>query len=201
MTIPEGVEIIMMDCFGKCTSLKSVTIPKSVTTIEASAFEGCSNLKTVYGYTGTEAEKFAKANKYTFVALSTKKGIVTENGKQYIYKDGKKQYGLVNWNGKTYYASAADGHLFHSTWVNAGNKRYYYCAADGHIKKGGTLNVGGKTYYVDGTGLRKTGLVTYGGKAHYFSTQDGHLLKGGWINAGNGKRYYADKNGVITKGL
>ena len=84
LTIPNSVTSIGYMAFRGCTSLKSVTIPKTVTEIKEHAFgfageddiiEGF----TIYGYTGSEAEKYVNTannnsfatnnNKITFVAL------------------------------------------------------------------------------------------------------------------------------------
>ena len=226
VTLGKNLRTIGQSAFLACPSLEEIELPRSVTSVGYNAFGG--NYKglrsvtvrnphcaiydskntlgipgrtVISGYAGSTAQAYAKKYGYTFQVLEKKEGIVTENGKQYIYLDGEKQTGLVDWNGKTYYASAKDGHLFYSQWVTAGSKRYYYCSKDGHILKNGPLTVNGKGYFVDKNGLRQTGLQTWKGKSYYYSAQDGHLLKNGWINAAGGKRYYADKNGVITKGL
>ena len=64
--------------FGECTSLTEITIPSSVSYIDENAFTD-SGLTTVKGYYGTEAERFANDNGYTFVSLDLK-GDVDGNG-------------------------------------------------------------------------------------------------------------------------
>ena len=48
--------------------MEQITIPKE-TEVASTAFKGCKNLKTIYGYSGSSAEQYAKKNKITFVAL------------------------------------------------------------------------------------------------------------------------------------
>ena len=54
--------------FSGCTSLTAITIPDSVTSIGENAFGLCTNL-TIYGYTGSYAETYAKENDIPFVSL------------------------------------------------------------------------------------------------------------------------------------
>lgn len=69
------------EVFLNCKSLKKVTIPKNVKKIGPKAFGYCMNKKYKYkrlndfkilGYKGTAAEKYAKKNKFKFVALKKK---------------------------------------------------------------------------------------------------------------------------------
>ena len=71
ITIPDSVTSIGYYVFGGCTSLTSITIPDSVTFISVSAFNGCPNL-TIYGYSGSYAESYAKDKDIPFVALAEK---------------------------------------------------------------------------------------------------------------------------------
>ncbi len=66
--IPSTISRICDYSFENCDSLTSVTIPKSVTSISSGAFKGC-NYLTIYGYSGSEAESYAKNNGIPFVAL------------------------------------------------------------------------------------------------------------------------------------
>ncbi len=69
VTIPKSVISIDEYAFSVCIGLTSVTIPKSTTWIGQKAFDNCNQL-TIYGYKGSCAEAYAKANRITFVTLS-----------------------------------------------------------------------------------------------------------------------------------
>ena len=80
IAIPDSITSIGVRAFYGYTILTSVTIPDSVTSIGNEAFgyyaadfwscklEGF----TIYGYEGSEAEKYAKDNEFTFVPLKSK---------------------------------------------------------------------------------------------------------------------------------
>ncbi len=83
ITVPNSVTHIGNIAFYNCMNLTSVTIPDSVTFIGNYAFgyysdynEEAEEMKdykingfTIYGYTGTEAERYANDNGFTFIAL------------------------------------------------------------------------------------------------------------------------------------
>ena len=99
-TIPNSVTSIGDFAFQYCTSLVSVTIPNSVTSIGGYAFYSCDNLTsvtipnsvtsigdhafgynfagervkgfTIYGTLGTEAERYANDNGFTFMDVASK---------------------------------------------------------------------------------------------------------------------------------
>ena len=75
--IPNSVNEISYGAFDNCKKLKKITLPKSVKKIGKLAF-GYKDKKTkhirikgftIKGYKGTAAEKYAKKNKFKFVAL------------------------------------------------------------------------------------------------------------------------------------
>ncbi len=107
VTIPEGVEIIYSAAFSDClalteiklpstlkeigsyafatTPMKSIIIPKSVTTIKKNAI-GYDNLKeenikdfVIYGYNGTEAERYAIDNGFSFSTVASQTQVVKLN--------------------------------------------------------------------------------------------------------------------------
>ena len=68
VSIPNGVTSIGDDAFYNCSGLTEITIPDNVTSIGDYAFYDCTNL-TIYGYTGSYAETYAKENDIPFVSL------------------------------------------------------------------------------------------------------------------------------------
>lgn len=87
VTIPDGVTSIGNEAFFDCTSLSSVTIPDSVTSIGNEAFgyyydydnpdHGKIDGFTIYGYEGSQAQKYAQDNGFMFVAYEAPPQIVT----------------------------------------------------------------------------------------------------------------------------
>lgn len=76
ITIPNGVTSIGSLAFWGCTSLKSVTIPKSVTSFGNFVFRYCEKL-TIYGVSGSTAQKYAKANGIPFKTGTSTSGTST----------------------------------------------------------------------------------------------------------------------------
>lgn len=78
VTIPQSVTSIEDYAFGGCCDLTQVTIPRNVTSIGDNAFYD-SGLTTIYGYSDSYAESYAKENGLAFIALAelhdTKSGI------------------------------------------------------------------------------------------------------------------------------
>lgn len=84
VTIPDSVKTIGSEVFTECSRLKNVTIPNSVKTIGDHAFGYYYDVNyetykwnykkysgfTIYGYNGTEAERYAKDNGFTFVSVN-----------------------------------------------------------------------------------------------------------------------------------
>ncbi len=65
--IEEGVTHILYEAFD-CDNIRTVVIPRSVTTIEDGAFNPSRKL-TIYGYAESAAQKYAKKNGISFVAM------------------------------------------------------------------------------------------------------------------------------------
>ncbi len=69
VTIPNSVTKIGYNAFLSCDGLKKVIIPRSVTNIDSKAFDFCDAL-TIYGYSDSYAESYAKENGFAFIALA-----------------------------------------------------------------------------------------------------------------------------------
>ena len=70
VTIPASVKNIEETAFSGCSSLTSVTIPDSVTSIGSMAFANCSENLVIYGNSGSEAERYAEDEGFTFHSIS-----------------------------------------------------------------------------------------------------------------------------------
>lgn len=81
VTFPWYLENIGFYAFKDCTNLKKVTIYQNVKTINMSAFSDVKGL-TVYGKKGTQAQKFAKSENYSFKSckIPALKGITYTKG-------------------------------------------------------------------------------------------------------------------------
>lgn len=77
--LPGTVKKIGDAAFYVCDSLNSITIPASVTEIGKSLAHSYSGV-SIFGYTGSTAESYAKENNYAFYSLSTSVGDVNEDG-------------------------------------------------------------------------------------------------------------------------
>ena len=69
VTIGNSVTSIGSYAFLECTGLTSVTIPNSVTSIGEMAFDNCGEGLTIYGYSGSAAEEYAKNNNIKFESI------------------------------------------------------------------------------------------------------------------------------------
>ena len=79
VVLPGTVKKIGNCAFFVCDSLKSITIPTSVTEIGTSLARSYSGV-SIFGYTGSTAEFYAKENNYAFYSLSASVGDVNEDG-------------------------------------------------------------------------------------------------------------------------
>ena len=66
ITIPSSVTKIGKEAFSFCDALTSIKIPNSITSIGQDAFWGCK--LTIHAPAGSYAEKYAKENKFSFIA-------------------------------------------------------------------------------------------------------------------------------------
>lgn len=79
VVLPGTVKKIGDEAFSVCDSLNSITIPASVTEIGKNLAYSYSGV-SIFGYTGSTAESYAKENKYAFFSLSNTVGDVNEDG-------------------------------------------------------------------------------------------------------------------------
>lgn len=79
VVLPGTVKKIGNYAFSVCDSLNSITIPASVTEIGKNLAHSYSGV-SIFGYTGSTAESYAKENKYAFFSLSNTVGDVNEDG-------------------------------------------------------------------------------------------------------------------------
>ena len=79
VVLPGTVKKIGDAAFYVCDSLNSITIPASVTEIGKSLAHSYSGV-SIFGYTGSTAESYAKENNYAFYSLSASVGDVNEDG-------------------------------------------------------------------------------------------------------------------------
>lgn len=79
VVLPGTVKKIGNCAFFVCDSLKSITIPTSVTEIGTSLARSYFGV-SIFGYTGSTAESYAKENNYAFYSLSASVGDVNEDG-------------------------------------------------------------------------------------------------------------------------
>lgn len=79
VVLPGTVKKIGDAAFYVCDSLNSITIPASVTEIGKNLAYSYSGV-SIFGYTGSTAESYAKENNYAFYSLSASVGDVNEDG-------------------------------------------------------------------------------------------------------------------------
>ena len=109
VTLHDGLMTIEPAAFKVDNKLKSITIPKSVELIDSYSFgwdwdnEANDNIKvekfTIYGYSGTPAETYAKENGFTFIPLDEERtpGDATGDGKLNIADVIRIQQKLAGW--------------------------------------------------------------------------------------------------------
>ena len=161
------------------------------------------------------------------VSAATKTGFVTENGKTYyIYKDGSRQKGWLELNGRKYYFNRTTGVQLKGWAKDSSGKviRYFTKGAGymvtGNLKdskgniryfdeKTGLLTRGWRTdakgykyYYYSGSGVMATGWVQdKKSQRRYFSKANGRMLTGWVENSAGNYRYFHPTSGILYVGL
>ncbi len=109
---------------------------------------------------------------------TVKNGWDSENGSWFYYKDGEKQTGWVDVNGRKYYMSAV--------------------AADHHMITG-LATIGGSKYYFGGSGAMQTGWKQISGAWYYFNTSG--TMQSGWQQlkwSGGTDYFYFNSDGKMA---
>jgi glucan-binding YG repeat protein/lipoprotein-anchoring transpeptidase ErfK/SrfK len=157
------------------------------------------------------------------VAPPVSDGWKTESGAVYYYKNGQKQKGWLQLNGKKYYLDSQTGvrktkELFQTekgfsyaqadgTILSGGKKKgddgnLYLVSSDGILRNPGLLitpDYDGywAPYYIDpNTHAVKTGLFSVNG-TYYYGREDKGYLACGKYKAPDGKTYLANSNGTL----
>ena len=173
--IPDSMTEIDANAFWGCTSLESLTIPKTVTTIDKTAFSHCTAFKTIYGYTGSTAEEFAKANNIEFVALDAqpeetlgiaKAPTVDEQGVvSWSPVENAVKYRIVKeYGGKTYLGKETTETSYQQNNTNVLDKHKIYIRsydADGNYTNGEILTVPAKVGIAKAPTVDSEGVVTW----------------------------------------
>ena len=161
------------------------------------------------------------------VSAATKTGFVTEDGKTYyINKDGSRQKGWLELNGRKYYFNRTTGVQLKGWAKDSSGKviRYFTKGAGymvtGNLKdskgniryfdgKTGLLTRGWRTdakgykyYYYSGSGVMATGWVQdKKSQRRYFSKANGRMLTGWVENSAGNYRYFHPTSGILYVGL
>lgn len=120
------------------------------------------------------------------MSSAAKNGILTEKGKKYFYRNGKKMTGLIREGDKVYYADGKG--VLQTGFRTVGGKRYYFNINtnkyEGHE---GLLNYNAK-FYVCVKGEVQFGNIHY--REKWYISGPGGILKSGWQNVGGRYCYY-----------
>lgn len=138
----------------------------------------------------------------TGVSAAKKTGFVTEKGKSYyIKKDGSKQKGWLELNGKKYYFNKKTGVQLKGWAKNSkGQVIRYFSKGSGAMAEGFLKDSKGITrYFEPKTGLLARGFKEIKGKTYYFTSGVGAMMTG-WAEDGKGQKRYFSKSGKMATG-
>ena len=122
-----------------------------------------------------------------------KNGWQLENGKLYLYREGRMLTGWQLDRGKWYYLDPKSG-VMQTGWQYVGSKWYYM--NDVGIMQTGWYKVGSKWYFSESSGAMATGWKKLG-KWYYFGS-DG-AMRSGWYKVG-AKWYFSESSGAMATG-
>ncbi|MBF0713624.1 N-acetylmuramoyl-L-alanine amidase [Gemella sp. GH3] len=167
-------------------------------------------VKGINAYVGNFSGNVSKGNNQT-----SKNGLVQENGKTYLYKNGEKQSDVLETiNGKQYYFEPAGwgSNMAISKWSRSEKTNiWYYSDANGVVTKAenrdsqiknGLVQENGKTYLYKNGEKQSDVLETINGKQYYFepASWGSNMAISKWSRSEKTNIwYYSDANGVVTK--
>ena len=127
-------------------------------------------------------------------------GLVTENGKVYIYdEDGNMLHsGWYQADGNWYYLNDNGAGVVNCWRLKDG--KYVYLGADGKMKTNCWIKDYGDWYYVDQTGARYESRWGRLDNAWYWFGGSGKMMSNGWLKLADGKWYYFRSGGQMATG-
>ena len=169
-----------------------------ITAPEGYEFDGLevNGVKVKVGETPVIADGTETVNVKFLWKAPAKNGWVTENGKQYYYKnDALVKNGLFKDEGN-WYATDANGAMYKG-WKEYGTGKRYF-KSDGVMAIGVTKLTNGNFYYFNSSGIMQTGKVAFGSNWRFFKA-DGVMATG--LTKVDGKWYYMGDNGFRLFGF
>lgn len=126
---------------------------------------------------------------------SAYEGLVSVEGKTYLYEGGVKfTGGQKEFRGSRYF-HAADGRMAVSETVEVSGEWWHY--DEGGLAYDGLFTESGKTYLFESGKLYHGGLKSRDGNLYYFDTGDGHMAVSEYVTVASDKyRFAADGKGV-----
>ncbi|EEG73561.1 glycosyl hydrolase family 25 [[Clostridium] hylemonae DSM 15053] len=115
----------------------------------------------------------------------------------YMGADGSLQKGIFQADGKKYYADPATGQVnLKAGWIEDSGKRYF-ANEEGILYINQFIKFGSIYHYLGDDGSEQKGTFEVQGKKYHANSATGEIkLEAGWIED-DGKRYYADEEGVL----
>lgn len=198
--ISTGIESISGRVFENCPNLTKITIPASVKYIDHAAFYKSGGVITIYGYAGSEAERFAYVHRHPFVVIDQP---------SYNYKDDKTGITVATTEEAVLEVDSLDPKNFSVPDIMIVNKAFYI-----QLKKNGvdiqpqesiTISIPcedpeSKVYRVDvENGLTEMNAI-YKDGSMVFSADCGNVFLLTVSNSENNKVFHGDVDGdgVVT---
>ena len=123
---------------------------------------------------------------------TAKTGWVTQNGKQYFYRNGVMLKYRQVINGKLYYFNGAG--VLQTGWIKGNNT--FFADANGMLKTG-WQRINGKRYYFNADGNMAKYTKTIDGKTYYFNGAG--VMHTGWLKFNDGNWRYFDSSGAMVR--